>query len=161
MGTEWMGRYRELVGALVRHSNVCNKSDSKNIRLTDDIVISQLEWQVFEYIIEHRSDDDHMLLVYKRLAIPQSTFSKTVSKLCQYKLIAKYKSVDNKKNVLLKPTAFGEAVYANTANSTVANVFNDFFSALEDVDDKTLKIVADAINVLNDTIAKPDKKDLL
>ena len=60
MNTEWMGRYRPLLAALVRHSNITQRSSGTRTMLTDEISLNAQEWQVFEYIIEHMEDDAYM-----------------------------------------------------------------------------------------------------
>ncbi len=100
---EWMGRYRPLVAALVQHVNSVSKNGVA-LFVYEDIYLTPNEWQVLEYIVEHREDDEHMTNMISSLAIPQSSFSRIQKKLCSMGLIERYQMTDNKKNIILKPT---------------------------------------------------------
>ena len=82
MGTEWMGRYRPLVAALVKHTNVVQRAAGRTVRLSDELSLTTQEWQVFEYILEHQDDDSCMYYISELLGIAQSTFSKITKYLC-------------------------------------------------------------------------------
>ena len=56
VGTEWMGRYRPLVAALVKHTNVVQRAAGRTVRLSEEVSLSTQEWQVFEYILEKASE---------------------------------------------------------------------------------------------------------
>ena len=63
MNTGWMGRYRPLVAALVRHANIVQRTLSVKNETAEGICLNAQEWQVLEYIIEHLNDDAHMNLI--------------------------------------------------------------------------------------------------
>lgn len=65
-----MGRYRPLVAALVRHTNIVQRTFSKRAPLTEGISLTAQEWQVFEYILEHQEDDSCMNCISEQLGIP-------------------------------------------------------------------------------------------
>ena len=46
-----MGRYRPLVAALVKHTNVVQRAAGRTVRLSDELSLTTQEWQVFEYIL--------------------------------------------------------------------------------------------------------------
>ena len=69
MGTEWMGRYRPLVAALVKHTNVVQRAAGRTVRLSEEVSLSTQEWQVFEYILEHQDDDSCMNHISERLGM--------------------------------------------------------------------------------------------
>jgi len=154
MNTEWMGRYRPLVAALVQHANAAGRSASIKREIPDGIFLNSHEWQVLEYIVEHEWDDDCMLHISERLAIPQSTFSKSVKVLHGYGLVDKYQMLGNKKNIILKPTAFGKEVYSIRAPRTYERTFKPFFEALDELDDRSLDIVVNAICILNSKVGR-------
>ena len=162
MKTEWMGRYRPLVAALVRHSNGVMRSQSTRREYPEGICLSSTEWQVLEYIVEHENDDDCMLFISERLSIPQSTFSKAVKTLSSLGLVDKYQMLSNKKNIILKPTKRGNEVYEERAKMIAEKNFRAFFEALEDISDKDLETMVNAINILNGVFGKPqDQKETL
>ena len=49
--SDWMGRYRPLVSALVQHSNLFAHSGAK-LEAVPGCVLSSQEWQTLEYLIE-------------------------------------------------------------------------------------------------------------
>lgn len=156
MSTEWMGRYRHLVGALVRHTNLRIKGTGKSRHLDNNIEVNASEWQVLEYVIEHSFDDDRMIHISDTLGIPQSSFSKIVSKLCAKNLVEKYQAVNNKKNVILKATRLGEELYRKEVNSNASSFFSPFFEELDKLDDETLAVFTKALNLLSDNYEKDE-----
>ena len=76
MLTEWMGRYREIDAALVRHGNVVLRTQTAKQYLGDGIWMDDQQWQILEYLIENRDNIFNMNDVSYRLNIPQSTFFK-------------------------------------------------------------------------------------
>ena len=162
MKTEWMGRYRPLVAALVRHSNGVVRGQGSKREYPEGISLSSTEWQVLEYIVEHENDDDCMLFISESLGIPQSTFSKAVKTLSSLGLIDRYQMINNRKNIILKPTKRGSEVYETRAQMIYEKNFKPFFEALETVDDETLGVIVNALNILNTIFDKPQyQKDKL
>ena len=157
-----MGRYRPLVAALVRHSNGVMRSQGTRREYPEGVCLSSTEWQVLEYIVEHETDDDCMLFISERLGVPQSTFSKAVKTLSSLGLVDKYQMINNKKSIILKPTRRGSEVYETRSQMIYEKNFKAFFKALDTVDDETLSVVVDALNILNSVFGKPqDTKEKL
>lgn len=77
----WMGRYRALVSELMRFSNVAVKDSTEKHDIGDGILINNVEWQILEYIVEHNSDEEKMILISDKLGIPQASFSKAAKNL--------------------------------------------------------------------------------
>lgn len=154
MSTEWMGRYRDLVGAIVRHTNLRIKGINKSRHLNDNIEVNAAEWQVLEYVIEHSFDDDRMIHISDTLGIPQSSFSKIVSRLCEKNLLEKFQSVNNKKNIILKATRTGEELYRKEVNAGTTCFFQPFFNELDKLDDDTIAAFTKALNLLSDNYEK-------
>lgn len=159
MVINWMGRYREIVAALVRHGNMAARTQFSRNEVYPNVSLTHQEWQVLEYIIEHESDDANMNEISERLAIPQSTFSKMSKLLYEYKLIAKYRVFGNRKNIVLKATPFGEEVYQAYSRQIQENVFQQFFESIKDISDHDLKALAKAIEDLDDIVASATEKD--
>ena len=160
MDMHWMGRYRKLVMALVQHSNITMRGVGIKDRITDDIWLTANEWQILEYIIEHSEDDAHMNHMLEVLALPQSSFSKTVSLLCSYGLVEKYQTETNRKNVLLKPTEKALAIYKEKSNELDTEMFEDFFKTLDGFDDETLDRFTDALLAFNMVLKADSEKRL-
>jgi len=159
MSTEWMGRYRQLVAALVRHSNVAQRTNSYKARITDEISLNANEWQIFEYIIEHSNDDAYMNIISEQLGVPQSTFSKTVKALCNYGLVDKYLSSTNKKNIILRPSEKGYEIYEQYSSVMATSRFDDFFDKLSGFSDKDIVQFTEAINMLNNSLQRANSTD--
>lgn len=159
MGTEWMGRYRPLVAELVRHSNRAQRTISRRTEVAEGISLNAQEWQVFEYVIEHGDDDAYMNLISDRLGIAQSTFSKIVKALCGYGLLDKYHMSGNRKNILLRPTGKGLAVYEGFSQDLVKNLFEGFFDALEGFGDEDIRGFTGALRLLNDRLLFRDEPE--
>ncbi len=153
MNTEWMGRYRPLVAALVRHSNVNQRNAGLKTDLDEKISLNAQEWQVFEYIIEHLDDDAHMNLISDRLGIAQSSFSKIVKALCGFGLVEKYQMTNNKKNIILRPSDYGLSIYAKHSSSLMESTFADFFRQMDTFSDEEVVRITKAIETLNDEIS--------
>jgi len=153
METSWMGRYRGFVAELVRHSNITAKSASVKSDM-GGVMLTMQEWQILEYIVEHRLDDDRMIHISEALEIPQSTFSRTVKMLCAEGLVDKYQMSNNRKNIILKPTARGIELYNKAFKSIIPVGFEQLFRALDPVSDEDLETVTRALREFNDNLNK-------
>lgn len=149
MESEWMGRYRPLVAEMVRHTNIIAKEAPVRHEVSEGIFLNNNEWQVLEYIVEHRFDDDRMIYISEKLSIPQSTFSKIIKNLVSLGLAEKYQMSNNKKNIIVKPTDKGLKTYLENVNKTVGNHFSGFFSKLERFSDEDIAAFTEAIRTLN------------
>lgn len=158
MSTEWMGRYREILAALVLHGNVVMRSYTATIDIGEGILLNQQQWQILEYIVEHRDKLFNMIDISYRLNIPQSTFSKTVKILCDNGLVEKYQAVNNRKNIILRPTEKGLHCYESKAAKNAESTLKGFFDALKDVSDEDLHAVAKAIEALDNDLL-PERKN--
>ena len=160
MVTSWMGRYREIVAALVRHGNMAARSQFTRNEIYPGLSLTQQEWQVLEYIIEHETDDETMTQISECLCIPQSSFSKISKLLYEEKLIARYRVFGNRKNIVLKATPYGKEVYESYSQTIMTNVFQAFFENLRDITDADLAKLAHAIEELDQTVTNATEKDV-
>lgn len=149
MQSEWMGRYRPLVAALVKHSNINSKYSKNKSDNGNGVQLSANEWQVLETVIEHQHEVTNMNRLSEAIGLPQSTFSKTVKYLCSVGLVEKYQTATNRKNVILKPTAPALAIYEKHSAVLERYIFNEFFRQLEAIGDKDLQTFVRAIESLN------------
>ncbi len=146
MNTEWMGRYRQLVSALVLHSNVVSKGLSEKTDIGDGVLLSPQEWETLEYIIEHQGRYFCMADISSSLGIPQSSFSRIVQYLKSQKLIERFQLVGNRKTVILRPSAYALELYARQNNTRDQILFNQFFKDLEPLSDEDLALFTNALN---------------
>ena len=100
---------------------------------------------MLEYIVEHREDDENMANMISSLAIPQSSFSRIQKKLCSMGLLERFQTLDNRKNVILKPTELALKAYAFHSEELYRLMFKPFFDELEDFSDEQLERFAHAI----------------
>lgn len=157
MGSEWMGRYRPLVAALVQHVNIVSRQISKRRPDAEGRSLSMHEWQVLEYIIEHADDDSRMTLVSRRLGIPQSSFSVIAQRLSSLGLVERYREVGNKKNVILKPSEEGIAYYQAKSLASNVPMFQPFFDSLEEFDTETIERFAACLEVFNSSLLRREE----
>lgn len=153
MQSEWMGRYRPLVAALVKHSNINTKLGKNRSENECGVPLSANEWQVLETVIEHQHEVSNMNRLAEAIGLAQSTFSKTVKYLCGIGLVEKYQTATNRKNVILKPTPTALELYERHSAVLAQYVFRDFFHQLESIQDKDLQTLIHAIDALNDALA--------
>ena len=165
MGTEWMGRYRPLVAALVKHTNVVQRAAGRTVRLSEEVSLSTQEWQVFEYILEHQDDDSCMNHISERLGIAQSTFSKITKYLCEQGLVDKYQTETHRKNIILRPSADGVDLYRQQTATVGREMFGAFFEDLDGLSDEHLETFTAALERLNATLSQgggaPEKPRLI
>lgn len=156
-----MGRYRALVAALVQHTNIVGKNMTKRSDLGEGVALTPQEWQIFEHILEYHNETFSMITLSKRLGIPQSSFSRMVKRLCSCGLVDKYQAVNNRKNIILKPTDFGQKIYREHSGRLLELMFRPFFEALDPVSEEDLDTVTEAIKLLNATLdtdtSEPDE----
>ena len=159
METDWMGRYREIVAALILHGNVAIRAQSNILEIADGIRLKHQHWEIFEYIVEHRDKAFNMVEISYNLSVPPSTFSKTVKLLCEYGLVEKHKENNNKKNIFLRPTDYGLRIYRKVSLSQVQPSLQPFFDALQAVSDEDLHSFSQALEVLDNMILPERQKE--
>ncbi len=160
MESEWIGRYREIVAAIVLHGNVVIRTQTDVLDIGDGIFLRHQQWQILEYIVENRERIFSIADISYRLNIPQSTFSKTVKLLCEHNLVEKYQAVNNHKNIILRPTDRGLQLYKSHSESFVRHRFQGFFNVLSDISDEDLKTVARALEILDNTLLPERQEDI-
>ncbi len=158
MGSEWMGRYRRLVSAIVVQGNEYSRQQTMKHQISGDLYLTAMEWQILEYTIEHENDSKNMNSIAESLGIPQSTFSKTIKMLCDLGLVDKYQSTRNKKNIILRPTDYAKTVYEENAERLNRNLFHSFFDILKDVDDGNIEVFTRAMESLCQNLTREGKE---
>ena len=158
MKIEWMGRYRELLKALVLHCNVSARVSSISSDVGNGISLTPYEWQGFECILEHEDENVNMIYMSSGLGVPQSTFSKISKKLCKYGLVERYQAFGNRKNIILKGSEMGRGLYLAHTGQVLEKVFAPLFSGLDSLSDEALKTVTEALNRFNRTENIPEKE---
>ncbi len=142
MQTEWMGRYRPLVAALVQHSNITARAAARSNEIGEGIFLK-------EYLIEHRDDASCMTHIHEALGIPQSSFSKIARQLTDLGLVERYQSTANRKNIILKPSEKALRLYRSFSQRIYEKDFQSFFQDLDALDDDSLAVVISALQAFN------------
>ena len=148
MGTEWMGRYRAFVSALVWHGNeYLRMANEKNIDCNGH-KISSIEWQIVEYLIDHPNSDNNMAQIAYDLGLSTSTFSKLVSGLVRLGLVEKYQKVGNRKDVIIRASTEGKTFYEENAVKIMYPLFEKSFEMLSSLSDEQLDSVVGSMKAL-------------
>ncbi len=149
MVTDWMGRYRPLIKALVLHSNMAGRAEQFKRELVPGVKLSPSQWQVFECVLEHEGERQNMIQLSNGLGMAQSTFSKTVKKLCQMGLVDRYQRVGDRKSVILRGAPGAKEAYLALVEKEVRPSFEPFFSALDSLSDDDIAAFAAALERYN------------
>ena len=149
MQLEWMGRYRELVAALILNENIVSRNMSVRVPMYQGIGLIAQEWQTLEYLIEHGDDASCMTHIHEALGIPQSSFSKIARQLTDLGLVERYQSTANRKNIILKPSEKALRLYRSFSQRIYEKDFQSFFQDLDALDDDSLAVVISALQAFN------------
>ena len=145
MELKWMGSHRTAVEALIRCGNSYSQAVNLAGLMTDKVEISATELQVMEYILENEERRENMSQVAQRLNLNQSNFSKIVSQLVSKGLLAKYRTANNRKNIIIQPTGFAREVYMDYSQ-TAALAWKPIFDTLDEMGPEAEK---DFIRIMN------------
>lgn len=159
MDMEWMGRYRELVRQLQHFGNRYALQYNREINCGNGVQLSPAQLQVLQYLVENERQNLKMSQVAKGLDIMQSTFSKCVSRMEEKGMLEKYHTADNRKDVIIRASSAGKDAWLNYS-LRLYPAYQQFFKALEDIPDGTVKRLADALSYLLPADAsREDKKE--
>ena len=95
-----------------------------------------------------------------QLSSPQSTFSKTVKQLVESGLVEKYQAVNNRKNIILRPTEKAIRIYSDFAEKHAKQIWQPFFDALNGVDDEVLHAFVRAIDFIDKRILSENSEEI-
>ena len=162
MDLQWMGRYRELVRALVYYSNSSNRSVLASKKKEEAGHLSMHDYQVLEYICEFEDDNRIMTDISRDTGIAQSIITKCTKNLLALGLIERYRLGNNRKSIVLQPTQAGREKYLQIAQQEVEPAFKAFFKALEEFTPEQLEAIGKAFYLLGTDWAavgqEPDAK---
>ncbi len=159
-----MGRYRELVRALIYYSNCSNRSRPVSMNpVLGDTSLLKHEYQVLEYILEFEEENRILSDISRDVGIQPCTVTKVTRRLLSLGLIERFHIKGNRKNIVLKPTQKGRAVYEAYCTRDISKLFAPFFESLESFTDAELDTIMHAIQTMNrkwddfgDTLEKID-----
>lgn len=144
-----MGRYRELVRALIYYSNSSNRGMfKKTLSPVNGIALSKPDYQILEYLCEFENENKIMADIAHDLGIIPSIVTKSTKILVSHGLVERYHIAGNRKNIVLKPTRAGREIYIECYTRDIEKLFIPFFKSLEGLTDEQLKTVEQAIYTL-------------
>ncbi len=156
-----MGRYRELIAAIVLHGNSVSRTMFCRVPGPFGIALNQQEWQILETLVDDGQSDSCMCRLSERLGIPQSSLSKAVKNLCAMGLVERYHKSGNRKNVILRATEAGRRQYAAFCGTVRDAFFDGFFAALDPLDDESIRAFSRAMASLGRALEKQEDPDAL
>jgi DNA-binding MarR family transcriptional regulator len=134
-----MGRYRELIRMLMKYNNLFSRYCSGTFVKESGLLLSAQQWQTLESIIEYEETNFNMAFYAKQLGLPKSTFSKHVKALVDMGLVDKYQQLNNKKNIVLKPSRKGRNLYRKNYAVIYEEGWKDVFKVLDSVSDENIE----------------------
>lgn len=148
MKLEWLGNYREVIGAVYRaanaYSQVCRLEN-----LGYSVKFSTYEIQIMENIMEHEYHNMKWHAV--KLGLSPSTYTKYVQKLVDKGLVEKYHFEGNKKDIILKVSKLGMEEYKIFSRDVKTGFLKDVFGVLESMSQGELDAVAKLLNTWGDS----------
>lgn len=161
MALEWQGRYRRLISAIIRHSNVVNRSLNTRRDMGDGILLSTQELQILENLISREGENRIMSEVAKECGIPQSSMSKAALQLLNHELVSRYRMNGNMKSIVLRPTEKGKLFYKNYVEREAITLFEEFFEDLSSISDEQLFVFCTALEALNKKLETDGEQKLV
>lgn len=153
--TEWMGRYRPLVQLLVQNANQSVRFVTEKRTPPPGACSCSQEWQVLEFIIEHEDSEDNMRCIADMLGIAKSSLTKYTRNLCQLGYVKRYRTSNNRKNIILRATEEGRAHYSENVEKMMRPLWDRFFEELDGIPQEYLDQFVEALRNHNIRRATP------
>lgn len=161
MELSWMGRNRELVRELTRHSNIVNRTLNNANSFNNEVEITCVELQILENLIEKDEENRIMSEVAADVGIPRSAITLSSKHLLAQGLIERFRIEGNHKNIILRPTPLGRKIYQRYSETTALELFSRFFEELDKFSDEELERYTYALRVLNDSLCHDSTEKLI
>lgn len=133
MGLQWLGKYEDFVSKLMHFGNAYVQNYNTERSFDVGAEFSASEIQTMEYILVNSHKHQNMAEVASHLGIPTSTFSKNVKKMMKKGLLEKYHFSTNKKDIIIRVSAFGQQVYDEYSRYAYENLYKEVFAILDEV----------------------------
>lgn len=133
MSLEWLGKYREFIGSLMRFGNAYARSSRTEHSYNTPVKFTPSEVHVLEYILEHEEHFENMAAVADILGITKGALSKSVKKMEQKGLLEKFHTADNRKNIIIRVTDYGKEVYRSYTEFAYNAAFKQLFEKLDEI----------------------------
>lgn len=145
---EWAGRYHALVEEIIFMANGYSGIRSREIFQTDP-PCSPEQIQVLQYLLAHEEEQQNMKSIADMLGMTKSAFTKLIAGLEGNGLIDKYHTQSNRKNIVLRVSEEGRALYDQYVELYGRRIFGSFFDMGNGLSDKALERVTAMIHELN------------
>lgn len=133
MKLEWLGEYRDFVEKMIKFGNAYASRYQKERYFGSEIPFSPSQLQTMEYILESEDKNQNMAEIAARLGMSPSTFSKNVKKMIDKGLLEKYRTIDNRKNIIVKVSPLGREVYETYSRFALEHRFDPLFCMLDEI----------------------------
>ncbi|MEC1179876.1 MarR family transcriptional regulator [Metasolibacillus meyeri] len=127
MKLEWMGNHRALIEKMIKYGNAYSNTYKRQFTYGTNILLTASQIQTLEYIIEADDEDQKMSEMAERLGVSRSAFSKNVKNLAEKGLLEKYRLSGNRKDIYVKPSSEGYALYQQYTEYILKECFDDMF----------------------------------
>lgn len=160
MKLEWMGEKRALLEAIIKFANVYAGVLTKKF-IGKDTKLSFSQIQVIEYLLEDEECNKKMVDVAERLGVTRSCFSKNVKTLEKKGLLEKYHPEDNRKNIFIKVTDRGKAIYEDYSKNIATNIFRELLENDQEISDADMDKFIILLNSLSTKIQLNKKNEVV
>ena len=154
MQLEWLGKYRNVIGSIVRFGNAYAKNARYEHTYNTETRFTPSEIHVLEYVLEHEEEVVNMAGVAEMLGISTEALSKNVKKMAEKGLLEKYMAEGNRKNIILRVSERGRQAYEEYTRFTYDVAFEGLFEKLEGIPDEYLDRFTDIMNYAAELTSK-------
>ena len=159
MKLEWLGEYRDFVATLFRAGNAYSQIVRQQTVKGDNHSFGPCEIQIMEHIIEYGDQNKNMAWYARQLGMQPSTFSKTIKKIESQGIVEKYRSSDNKKNVILRLSKTGMDEYEQYSKYAYNVWFKDLFALLDKMQPQEIQRCMEVISLWGSWCSDISEKD--
>lgn len=165
MQLEWMSKHRSLIEKLIKYGNAYANSYRLQHHF-EDVVFSAAQIQTLEYILENEERDEKMSQIASRLGVKNSAFSKNAKKLMEQGLLEKYRYTDNQKDIYVKATEKGRAVYLEYVQVIYKECFKKMFEIADQISPEDIKRFEEMLDIFTEVFfflgdSKPEPRELV
>lgn len=162
MELEWLGKYRNFVGKLMKFGNAYARTyNDENRSLNSPITLSAAQIQILECIMESEAKNQNMAEIAVILGMTPSAFSKNVRKMTEKGLLEKYQTSANRKNILVRVSDLGRNIYEQYSKHAFETVFHEIFMKLDEIPKEYVEKYSEILEMAADATFKPNLPTLI
>lgn len=149
MKLEWLGEYRDVVASIYRAGNAYSIM-CKRETLGRKVAFSPYEVQIMETVMEYEDGNRNMSWYAHKMGLTTSTYSKYVKKLVSKGLLEKYRTADNRKNVILRVSSLGKEEYETYSVLAARLWFHELFAKLDRMTPEERRAIQEIFDIWGD-----------